>query len=66
MTYKTKYQIKSGEKWITCSKAAVCSAHTDDPADDWLDYELRDGTRGLKRPGTWRIKPEKEKPCSES
>jgi hypothetical protein len=38
-------------RWITCQQAQV------EPSG-WLSYTLADGTVGLKRPRTWRVKPE--------
>lgn len=44
-----RYQIKEGDKWITCVKAIPVKR-------EWLHYQLKDGTNGLKRPGEWRVK----------
>lgn len=53
-----KYQVLESDfhpegPWTTCTKA-------DPQLSGWLHYELRDGTNGLKRPGTWRVKPSKK------
>lgn len=51
MKPKKKYEVQIAGVWYRTSKAMVM-------ANGWLEYELRDGTVGLKRPGTWReIKP---------
>lgn len=47
-----KYQVQNSQKWETCTKAT-----TDGMKVGWLHYELSDGTNGLARPGTWRVKP---------
>ena len=50
---KVKYQIlesSTGGFWETVKKAVP-------QPSGWLHYESFDGTNGLKRPGTWRVKP---------
>lgn len=50
MSDKLKYEIADSEHgFVTCVKAEPTS-------NGWLHYELADGTIGLKRPGTWRVK----------
>jgi hypothetical protein len=44
---KTKYFIWHVGLWIKCKKAAEIKK-------GWLEYELSDGTVGLKRPGDWK------------
>jgi len=48
---KIRYQIQDGESFINCKRA-------EPQPSGWLHYELTDGTNGLKRPGTWRVRPE--------
>lgn len=54
MSDEIKYEILDSDyhqegQYIPCSKAEVTS-------NGWLHYELSDGTIGLKRPNTWRVK----------
>ena len=53
MRKRIKYEIRVGAKpeirWIPVKAA-------DEQDTGWLHYELRDGTNGLARPGTWRVK----------
>lgn len=49
MSTKTKYEVEYFGHWYTCKVATVQES-------GWLHYELYDGTIGLKRPGTWRVK----------
>lgn len=50
MSDKLKYEIADSEHgFVACVKAEPTS-------NGWLHYELADGTVGLKRPGTWRVK----------
>ena len=47
---KTKYEIFTRHSgWIMTKVAS-------EQKNGWLHYELRDGTNGLARPGTWRTK----------
>jgi hypothetical protein len=48
---RKKYQIKDGDKWVNVSKAQEVQK-------GFLDYSLRDGTRGLAQPKNWRIAPQ--------
>jgi hypothetical protein len=46
-----KYEILNSDgKWETVKKGQP------DWREGWLRYELKDGTVGIKRPGTWRPK----------
>jgi hypothetical protein len=47
---RKKYQIKDGDKWVNVSKAQEVQK-------GFLDYSLRDGTRGLAQAKNWRIAP---------
>lgn len=60
-----KYQLKDGDKWVTCRKAFV-------NAKGWLEWELLEGkgmnastVTGLSGPSKkgieWREKPERAK-----
>ena len=49
MRETVKYEIKDGNEWIKCLRAQ------EDWRKGWLRYELKDGTNGLARPGTWRV-----------
>lgn len=53
MSMIQKYQIKDGDGWETCRKAAP-------QKPGWLHYELRDGTIGLAYGDKWRIKPKEQ------
>jgi hypothetical protein len=44
---KIKYFVRNGAGWIKCKKAAEIKK-------GWLEYELTDGTVGLKQPGDWK------------
>ena len=46
---RTKYEVEIGKEWCKCTRAT-------ETGTGWLHYELSDGTIGLKRPGTWRVK----------
>lgn len=50
---KIHYQVQDGDaaSFLNCKKA-------EPQGNGWLHYELADGTIGLKRPGTWRVRPE--------
>lgn len=51
----TRYEIKSGDLWVTASKAVPVK-------NGWLHYELREGRTlvvGLAKPGNWRVKARK-------
>lgn len=51
-----RYEVRFGSdiapQWILAKKAAHMKR-------GWLHYELRDGTIGLAKPGTWRVKESK-------
>lgn len=44
-----RYEIEIGGEWFVCQKAV-------ETGKGWLHYQMRDGTNGMKRPGTWRVK----------
>jgi hypothetical protein len=51
---RVKYQILNRDgTWTNCTSGQPHST-------GWLSYSLSDGTNGVKRPGTWRVKPEKK------
>ena len=58
MSEKTKYQIQESDgSWVDVQRAVTETRWLGEKGGLWLRYELRDGTIGLKKPGTWRIKP---------
>ena len=53
MNHAPRYEVKSGDQWVACKKAATVK-------NGWLHYELRDGTNGLARPERWRVKQKRK------
>jgi hypothetical protein len=47
MKKNNQYEVKDGDAWIRVSDAKEVK-------QGFLHYELKDGTNGLARPGTWR------------
>lgn len=54
MTTKVNVEVHIvGDEWEAPKQAAVVEKW----GEDWLHYELKDGTNGLARPQNWRYKP---------
>ena len=56
MKTEIRRQVKCCGEWITCKVSKTSGLE-----EGWLHYELRDGTNGLARPGTWRVAPDTQK-----
>lgn len=52
---KTVYEISNsnGTVWAVCKSGNILPSR-------WLEYTMRDGTAGIKRPKTWRVREDKK------
>lgn len=52
---KTIYEIsnRNGTVWAVCKTGTVLASR-------WLEYTMKDGTHGIMRPKTWRVKEDKK------
>ena len=47
MRQTKRHEVRFAGQWIKCTRSRELG-------NGWLEYALRDGTQGLKRPGEWR------------